>query len=102
LTLVLQVGTLWKCGGDLFFEVPPMASNVLLMTLHPLYENVLQTIDHFSNHENGVTRQICKWSMVCSTFLRSGWSIVRSALLAKWDTLKKRPSLHLRKVLTQS
>jgi hypothetical protein len=40
--------------------------------------------------------------MVCSIFLRSGWSIVRSASLAKGGTLKKRPSLHLHKVPTQS
>jgi hypothetical protein len=36
---------------------------------------------------------------VHSTFLRS---VVRSALLAKWGSLKKRPSLYLHKVLTQS
>jgi hypothetical protein len=36
----------------------------------------------FSNHEKGApTWEMSKWSMVCSTFLRSGWSIVRSALL---------------------
>jgi hypothetical protein len=40
--------------------------------------------------------------MVCSTISRSGWSIVRRALLAKGGTLKKRPSLHLHKVPTQS
>jgi hypothetical protein len=40
--------------------------------------------------------------MVCNTFLRNGWSIVRSASLAKGGTLKKRPSLHLREVLTRS
>jgi hypothetical protein len=40
--------------------------------------------------------------MVCSTFLRSGWSIVRSASLAKGGTLKNRPSPHLHKVPTQS
>jgi hypothetical protein len=34
--------------------------------------------------------------------LRSGWSVVRSVLLAKGGTLKKRSSLHLHKVLTQS
>jgi hypothetical protein len=38
---------LWKCGGGLFFEVPPLASDALLTTLHPLLENVLQTVDHF-------------------------------------------------------
>jgi hypothetical protein len=55
----------------------------------------------FSNHEKGVLRQeISKWSMVCSTFSRSRWSIVRSASLAKGGTLKKRLLPH--KVLTRS
>jgi hypothetical protein len=35
-------------------------------------------------------------------FLRSGWSIVISELLAKGGTLKKRLSPHLHKVLTWS
>jgi hypothetical protein len=57
----------------------------------------------FSNHEKGAPRQeISKWQTVSSTFSRSGWSIVRSALFAKGGILKKRPSLHLHKVLTQS
>jgi hypothetical protein len=38
---------LWRCGDGLFFEVPPLASNAILTTLHPLLENVLQTVDHF-------------------------------------------------------
>jgi hypothetical protein len=37
---------LWRCGDGLFFEVPPLASDALLTMLHPLLENVLQTIDH--------------------------------------------------------
>jgi hypothetical protein len=45
--LLLRVGTLWRCGDGLFFEVPPLASDALLTTLHPLPENVLQTVDHF-------------------------------------------------------
>jgi hypothetical protein len=28
------------------FEVPPLASDVFVTTLHPLLENVLQTVDH--------------------------------------------------------
>jgi hypothetical protein len=57
----------------------------------------------FSNHEKGAPRQeILKRLTVCSTFPRSGWSVVRSALLAKGDTSKKRPSPHLHKVPTQS
>jgi hypothetical protein len=47
LTLLLQVGTLWRCGDGLFFEVPPLASDALLTTLHPLLKNVLHTADHF-------------------------------------------------------
>jgi hypothetical protein len=33
------------CGGavTVFFEVPSLASDALLITLHPLLENVLQT-----------------------------------------------------------
>jgi hypothetical protein len=47
LTLLLRVGTLWRCGDGLFFEVSPLAYGALLTTLHPLLENVLQTVDHF-------------------------------------------------------
>jgi hypothetical protein len=35
------------CGDGLFVEVPPLGSDALLTTLHPLLENVLQTVDHF-------------------------------------------------------
>jgi hypothetical protein len=53
----------------------------------------------FLNHEKGALRQeILKWSTVCSTFLRSGWSVVGSASLAKGGTSKKRPSAHLHKI----
>jgi hypothetical protein len=52
----------------------------------------------FSNHEKGALRQeISKWSTVCSKFSRSGWSVVRSASLAKGGTSKTRPSPHLHK-----
>jgi hypothetical protein len=57
----------------------------------------------FSNYEKGAPKQeILKWSKTCSTFSRSGWSVVGSALLAKGGTLKKRPLPHLQKVLTWS
>jgi hypothetical protein len=32
------------CGDGLCFEVPPLASDALLITLHPLLENVLQIV----------------------------------------------------------
>jgi hypothetical protein len=47
LTLLLGVRTLWRCGDGFFFKVPPLASDALLTMLHPLLENMLQTIDHF-------------------------------------------------------
>jgi hypothetical protein len=36
-----------RCGDGLFFEIPPLASDALLTTLHPLLGNVLQTVDLF-------------------------------------------------------
>jgi hypothetical protein len=57
----------------------------------------------FSNHYKGAPRQeISKRSTVCSTFSRNGWSVVRSASIAKVGTSKKRPSPHLHKVPTRS
>jgi hypothetical protein len=58
----------------------------------------------FFNHEKGdPLHEISKWSTVCSTFSRSGWSVARSASLAKGGTSKKkRPSPHFHKVQTLS
>jgi hypothetical protein len=53
LTLLPRVGTLWKCGDGLFFEVPTLASDVLLTTLHPLLENVLQPVCHKLQEDSG-------------------------------------------------
>jgi hypothetical protein len=53
----------------------------------------------FSRREKGAPRQeISNWSTVCSTFSRSGWSVVRNSSLAKGGTLRNRPSPHLHKV----
>jgi hypothetical protein len=41
------------CGGGLFFEVPPLASDALLTTLHPLLENVLQTVCRKLQEDSG-------------------------------------------------
>jgi hypothetical protein len=49
LTLLLQVGTLRRCADSLFYEVPPLASDALLTMLHPLLENMLQTVNHFKS-----------------------------------------------------
>jgi hypothetical protein len=44
LTLFLRVGTSWRCGDGLFFEVPPLPISALLITLHPLLENGVTVI----------------------------------------------------------
>jgi hypothetical protein len=44
---LLRDGTLWRRGDGLFLEIPPLASDALLTTLHPLLENVLLTVEHF-------------------------------------------------------
>jgi hypothetical protein len=44
---------------------------------------------------------LSSWSLR-QTVLRSGWSVVRSASLAKGGNSKKRPSSHLHKVPTRS
>jgi hypothetical protein len=35
LTLLLRVGTLWRCGDGFFFEVPPLASDVCFYNAPP-------------------------------------------------------------------
>jgi hypothetical protein len=35
---------MWRCSDGLFFEVLPLARNALITKLHPLLENVLQTV----------------------------------------------------------
>jgi hypothetical protein len=44
LTLLLRVGTLWRCGDGLFFEVPPLISDALFTTLHPILENEVTVV----------------------------------------------------------
>jgi hypothetical protein len=144
LTLLLRVATSWRCSDALFFEVPPLASDALLTTLHPFLENGVTVVlkepvlgcrsklsgvarlkigngcahrDRwnpirtsaiqsrsrpmrflgFFNYEKGAPRSklpvpLSSWSLrqtICSTFSRSGWSVVRSASLAKREVLRK-------------
>jgi hypothetical protein len=46
---------LWRCGDGLFFEVPPLASNSLLTTLHPLLKNVLQNVCRKLQEDSGTS-----------------------------------------------
>jgi hypothetical protein len=56
----------------------------------------------FPTMKGALRQEISRWSTICSTFLRSRWTIVRSASLAKGGALKKSPSLHLHKIPTCS
>jgi hypothetical protein len=57
----------------------------------------------FSDRKKGAPKQeISKWSTVCNTPSRRGWSVVRSTSLAKGGTSRNRPSPHLHKVPTRS
>jgi hypothetical protein len=74
----------------------------------PIRTSTIQSRSHlmrflgFSNHEKGAPKQeISKWSTVYSTYSRSGWNDVRTALLAKGGTAKKRLLPHLHRVPTQ-
>jgi hypothetical protein len=42
LTFTFLIGTLWRCGDGLFFEVPPLARFAVLTTLHPLLRRILE------------------------------------------------------------
>jgi hypothetical protein len=60
---------------------------------NPIRTSVIQSRSHpmqflgFSDREKGAPRkEILKSSAVCSTFSRSGWSVVRSASLARGGT----------------
>jgi hypothetical protein len=62
----------------------PIKTSAIQFRSHPMW------FLGFSNHEYGALRQeISKWQTVCSTFWRSGWSVVRSGSLAKGGTLKR-------------
>jgi hypothetical protein len=52
------------CGGavTLVFEVPPLASDALLTTLHPLLENVLQTVCRKLQEDSGRGGAPFPWS----------------------------------------
>jgi hypothetical protein len=59
-------------------EVPPFASDALLTTLHPLLENVLQTVNHFEFlvlelHFHGWKSPEIAWGRGLNWILCSAW-----------------------------
>jgi hypothetical protein len=72
----------------------------------PLFPSRTQNSMQISSHAISGLFQTRKGSSeaitVSSTFSRSGWSVVRSASLAKGGTSKKGPSPHLHEVPTRS
>jgi hypothetical protein len=47
---------MWRCDDGLFLEVSPFRSDALLTTVHPLLENVLQTVCRKLQDESGIGR----------------------------------------------
>jgi hypothetical protein len=76
---------LWRCGDGLVFEVPPLASDALLTTLHPLLENVLNcfrlknnvywTLDIWRLHKMYRAYSISLLHVVSFSFLSSSSSL---------------------------
>jgi hypothetical protein len=50
---LFRIGTLWRCGDGLSFEVPPLANDALFTTLNLLLENVLQTVCRKLQEDSG-------------------------------------------------
>jgi hypothetical protein len=99
-----MVGKAQKSHGARF-ELNSVFGLEKMYRWNPIRTSAIQSISRpmrfpgFFNHEKGAPRQeISKCSTVCSTFSRSGWSVVRSASLAKGGISKKRPSPHLHNV----
>jgi hypothetical protein len=56
-----------------FFKVPPLASDALLTVVHPLLENVLQTVDYFEILSQSSLFMVGKAQK--SHGARSGWQM---------------------------
>jgi hypothetical protein len=108
LTLLLRIGTCWRCGGERSGLYGGFSNGIPAIQFFQAEHRIQFRSRHmrflsFCIHEKGAPRQeISKWLTVCSTFPRSGWSVVRSASLAKGGTSKTRPSPHFHKVPTRS
>jgi hypothetical protein len=71
---------LWRCDDGLFFEVPPLASDALLATLHPLLENMLQTVCHKLQEGSGTG------GILASDLLFRGWKSTEIAWGEIWTS----------------
>jgi hypothetical protein len=69
-----------ECDAGFFFEVPPLASDALLTTLHPLSENVLQTVCNKLQEDSGTGDFV---SMNFSNGPRSCSAILKMVLLKR-------------------
>jgi hypothetical protein len=74
--------------GELWIELCVRFGKSESVEPHQNIRHIVQISSH--NHGKGAPKQdISKLPTVCSTFSRSGWSVVRSASLAKGGTSKK-------------
>jgi hypothetical protein len=95
------------------FEVPPLTSDAFLTTLHPLLENVLQTVDHFEifcrrapfscleKLRNGMGRDLDymaetdQWNLIRTSVIQSRSCPVRFLGFSKHENGALRLLLHL-------
>jgi hypothetical protein len=84
-----------RCGlyGGCSNGVPPISVSASTATFQSL--NADAPLRFLRHPKKG------SFKTTVTLFSRSGWSVVRSAPLAKGGTSKKRPSPHLHKVLTR-
>jgi hypothetical protein len=101
----------WKSPGIAWDEIWTVWLMFWCGSTDPLFTNRTQNSIQISPHvisglfqpcKGAPKQEISKRTTVCSTFSRSGWSVVRSASLDKEGTSKKRPSPHLYKVQTRT
>jgi hypothetical protein len=109
LNLLLRVRILWRYDDGLFFEVPPLASDALLTTLHPLLENMLQTVCRKLQEDSGTggldfsCLLLCLYSASTTWKPRlvslrrlhrlDGWVVwFQNSILQRWRSTKEIPS----------
>jgi hypothetical protein len=122
LTLLLRVGTLWRCGDGIFLEVPPLASDALLTTPRCSLFIVGRTQkSHAARSELNsvfILEKVDRWNPIRTSAIQSRSRPMRFLGLSNYEKgaprrckkciacqeryFEKRPSSHLHKVPTRS
>jgi hypothetical protein len=84
LTLLLRVGTLWRCGDGLFFEVPPLASDALLTRSTNFSKTCCRSLvtSTFLASEHGMKNPEIAWGEIWIEFY------VRLGKMDRWNPIR--------------